>query len=126
MGELQDLLNANNPFVPLYKQAYQIMQETPPELQANLRVAIVMQPGEDPRRYNLPTVNEVAAVVPGDGEEEVEQHRDIVLRYKDGGLKYISHLHPFYSPLHYILLFPNGDQGWHPKIDIVHPVDVDP
>ena len=32
LGELQEMLTANNPFVPLYKQAYQIMQERPPEL----------------------------------------------------------------------------------------------
>jgi hypothetical protein len=125
MAELQEMLNANNPFVPLYKQAYQIMQETPPDLQNYVRVAIVLQPGDDPRRYNLPTVNEVAAIIPGDGEEEVDKNRDIVLRYKHGGLHHISHLQPLYSPLHYIMLFPNGDQGWHPKIDIVQPEAAD-
>ena len=31
MRELQHMLIANNQFVPLYKQAYQIMQKRPPE-----------------------------------------------------------------------------------------------
>ena len=119
MGELQEMLNAVNPFVPLYRQAYQIMQETPPQLQANLSVAIVLEPGEDRRRYNLPTVDEVAAIIPGHGEEDVDENRQIVLRYKDGGLRFMSHLHPLYSPLHYILLFPKGDQGFHTKIPVV-------
>ena len=47
MGELQDMLIANNPFVPLYKQAYQIMQETPPELQSCLQVTLVLQQVDD-------------------------------------------------------------------------------
>ena len=42
MGELQDMLITNNPFVPLYKQAHQIMQETPPELQSHLQMTLVL------------------------------------------------------------------------------------
>ena len=121
MAELQQMLIANNPFVPLYKQAYQIMQESPPELQSNLQMSLVLQQGDDRRRYNLPTVDEIAAIIPGTGEEDVDHNRDIVLHYKHGGLHNISHLHPLYAPLHYVLLFPKGDQGWHRYIDIVQP-----
>src|SRR5882757_1254944 len=121
IAELQDMLNANNPFVPLYKQAYQIMNECPPEVQGNLEMAIMLQPGDDRRRYNLPTVDEVAAIIPGTGEEDVDRHRDIVLRYKHGHTKRMSHIHPLYHPLHYVLLFPKGDQGWHTQIEIVQP-----
>ena len=121
MGELQDMLNANNPFVPLYKQAYQVMHESPAESQHNLQMTIVLEQGDDHRRYNLPTVDEVAAIIPGTGEEDVDHNRDIVLRYKHGGIKPISHLHPLYAPLHYVMLFPKGDQGWHRHIDIVQP-----
>jgi hypothetical protein len=67
MGELQDMLNANNPLVPLYKQADEIMHDSPPELRQNLQMAIFLQQGEDCRRYNLPTVDEVAAIIPGTG-----------------------------------------------------------
>jgi hypothetical protein len=103
--------------VPLYKQAYEIMHDSPAELQQNLQMAIVLQQGEDRRRYNLPTVDEVAAIIPGTGEEDVDCNRDIVLRYKHGGLRNITYLHPLYAPLHYVLLFPNGDQGWHKQIE---------
>ena len=69
------------------------------------------------RQYNLPTANdEVAAIMPGDGSEEWSDHRDIVLRLNGGGLKCISHLHPSYASLHYVLLFPNGEDGWHTDI----------
>jgi Helitron helicase-like domain at N-terminus len=31
-------------------------------------------------------------------------------------LKRISHLHPSYASLHYVLLFPNDEDGWHTNI----------
>ena len=86
MGELQQMLIANNPFVPLYKQAYQIMQERPPELQSNLQINLVLQQGDNCCRYNLPTVDEVAAIIPGTGEEDVDYNRDIVLHYNHSRL----------------------------------------
>jgi len=63
-----------------------------------------LQQGEDHHRSNLPTVDEVAAIIPEMGEEDVDQHRYIILHYNDGGYK---HLHPLYVPLHYVMLFPN-------------------
>jgi hypothetical protein len=57
-------------------------------------------------------VDEVAAIMPGTGEEDVDYNRDIVLCYKHGHTKFISHIHPLYHPLHYVLLFPKGDQGF--------------
>jgi hypothetical protein len=119
VGELQDMLNTNNPFVPLYKQAYQIMRESPAESKPNLQMTIVLEQEADCRWYNLPTIDEVAAIIPGTGEENVDYKRDIVLHYKHGGTKPISHLHPLYHPLHYVMLFPMGDQGWHRWIKTV-------
>ena len=72
-----------------------------------------LQQGNDPRRYNLPTVEEIAAVVPGDGSENVRVERDIIVRLQGGGLRRISNLHPSYLPLHYVLFFPHGEEGWH-------------
>ena len=111
MADIQEMMDTNNPLVPLYKQAYQIMRESPPDLWNEMCVSIVLQPGEDHCRYNLPTVNEVAAVIPGSVEEDVDEHRGIVLCYKNGGLQRISHIHPLYTLLHYVLLFPKGDTG---------------
>ena len=64
----------------------------------------------------LPANDEVAAIIPGDGSEEHSNHHDIILRLRGGGLQRISHLHPSYSTLHYVVLFPNGEDGWHPEI----------
>lgn len=120
MTELQAMFNDTHPYVPLYKQAYQVMMEKPPNEQANVQARIILQASDDPRRYNLPAVDEVAAIIPGSGDEDIDEHREIILRLKapaqGGSLKRISHLHPMYSPLHYVLMFPHGEQGWHTNI----------
>ena len=33
-------------------------------------------------------------------------------------MRSISHLNPAYSTLHYVLLFPKGEEGWHPDIPL--------
>ena len=40
--------------------------------------------GIDERRYNLPTVEEVAAIVPGDGSQNVRVGHDIILCLQGG------------------------------------------
>ena len=64
-------------------------------------------------------MDEVIAIMPGTGEESVDRNRNIVLHYQHGDQKHISHIPPLYHPLHYVLLFPRGDEGWHIHIDIV-------
>ena len=78
-----------------------------------MTVRLHMDKNADRRTYNLPAVDEIAAVVPGDGSEIRSDHRDIVLRLIGGNLKRISHLHPSYSTLHYTMLFPRGEEGYH-------------
>ncbi|ETW79519.1 hypothetical protein HETIRDRAFT_428038 [Heterobasidion irregulare TC 32-1] len=120
MNDLQDMFHTHNPYVPLYRHAYQILAEKNPGENDKISARITVLPNADHRRYNEPTVDEVAAIIPGNGDEEVDLHRDIVVRYNYGGLKHFSHLHPHYSPLHYVTLFPHGEQGFHPNIP-AHP-----
>ncbi|KIK73562.1 hypothetical protein PAXRUDRAFT_178085 [Paxillus rubicundulus Ve08.2h10] len=53
------------------------------------------------------------AVILGDGSDALNENCDIVLHLQGGGLRHLSHLHHAYSTLHYILLFPRGEEGWH-------------
>ncbi len=112
MSALQGLLHNVNPYVPLYQHAYLIMKDKLREEYPNLEVRLHVGDGTDGRRYNLPTANELAAVIPGDGSEPVKNEQDIVLRMHDQSLKRISQLHPSYQSLHYVLLFPYGELGW--------------
>jgi hypothetical protein len=70
----------------------------------------------DNRRYNLPTANEIAAIIRGNGSDKRFDHHDIVLHLTSDGLKHISHLHLSYSTLHYTMLFPRGEEGYHIEI----------
>jgi len=45
-------------------------------------------------------------------------NRDVVLREREGQLQRISQNSPSYTALHYVLLFPKGENGWHPRIPI--------
>ncbi|KIJ08826.1 hypothetical protein PAXINDRAFT_41049, partial [Paxillus involutus ATCC 200175] len=110
---LHDMLLNHHPYVNIYKHAHQVLLEKPPEQRTNIRVRLHLSEGTDGRRYNLSTANEIAAVIPGDGSDAMNENRDIVLRLQAGGLHRISHLHHAYSTLHYVLLFPKGEKGWH-------------
>ncbi|KAJ4481103.1 hypothetical protein J3R30DRAFT_3464391, partial [Lentinula aciculospora] len=62
----------------------------------------------------MPSADEVAVVLPGPGT--ATDHRDIILQCKEGPLKRIYETNPAYAPLHYVLLFPRGELGWHLNI----------
>jgi hypothetical protein len=127
LGDILNVLETENPYVRLYKQAYEISASKPPKEQNHCAARIVVAPNTDTRRYNLPTSIEVAAIIPGSGEENIQENREIILQLQQPrediptrtNFKRISHLHPLYMPLHYVLLFPSGETGWHIEIPTV-------
>jgi hypothetical protein len=93
------------------------MSKKPPDEQQDIAIQLRADRNQDLQCYNLPTANnEVAIIIPGDGSEEQSNHRDIVIRLNSGGLCRISQLHPSYASLHYVMLFPHGEDGWHTDI----------
>src|SRR6202789_1118790 len=117
MHDLQDMLYRRHPAVGLYKQAFELTRDMGPDQQC--KIALHFDLKTDHRRYNLPTdtSNEIAVILPGDGDQ-ITSARDIVLNRRGGGLKEINDLHPLYPSLHYVLLFPTGQLGWHPHIPL--------
>jgi hypothetical protein len=61
--------------------------------------------------------DEVTALMVGDGSETVDR-RDVVFAQQANPFQRISELHVGYMALHYPLLFPYGEDGWHPKISL--------
>jgi hypothetical protein len=121
---LQDMLLEHHQYASIYRHAYEILERYDPndDVAIHLRVA----PGHDRRRYNLPTADEVAVILPGvDGDNTQVSQRDIVLQNRTGGLQIISDLHPAYVPLYYVLLFPYGENGWHPALTLGSSSDSD-
>ena len=59
------------------------------------------------RTFNLPQGCEVVALLPGEAG-----NLDIILTTKGGKLRRINQLHRSYDPLHYVLMFPYGEDGY--------------
>ena len=73
MTQLQAMLHQTHPYVRLFKHAYQIMAALPQEQQGDVQVKLHVKQSADKRRYNLPTEEEIAVVVPGDKSEDVRR-----------------------------------------------------
>jgi hypothetical protein len=112
LRELQDMLHRHHPAVQFYKQAFELTAHLPSEQQC--RITLHFDQNCDRRRYNLPeaTVNEIAVIIPGDGDQ-TRYSQDIILYRNGGSVKRISDLHPLYPSLRYVLLFPTGQLGWY-------------
>ena len=76
-----------------------------------------METGADMRRENLPTADEVSMILPD--EYGRGGFRDIVFAERlngeipSYGFSIINPNHASYLPMHYVLLFPYGEPGWH-------------
>jgi hypothetical protein len=120
MEGLQTMLTTHHQYVPIYRHAHEILQQYDPADDAQIRLRLL--PGKDHRRYNLPSFNEVAAILP---ETPTTHPHDIILRLHNGPLQRISNLHPAYAPLQYPLLFPYGENGWYPEMMLLEPTEGD-
>ncbi|KAF8072148.1 hypothetical protein FPV67DRAFT_1371020, partial [Lyophyllum atratum] len=109
MDTLQNMLLHSHQYAAVYRHAHQILEHY--DVNDDVSVCLRVAPGLDHRRYNLPTADEVAVILP-DGDA-ASQPRDIQIHRRDGALRTISNLHPAYVPLYYVLLFPRGEPGWH-------------
>ncbi len=65
----------------------------------------------------MPTTDEIAALIVGDGSEAIDR-RDVVIIQQTSLFQRISELHVGYMALHYTLLFPYGEDGWHLNISL--------
>ncbi len=68
--------------------------------------------GEHERRYNIPTCNEVAALI----INEEGGRRDLIMQRRvpagENPYQRLSETHRYYDPMQYPLLFPHGDSGY--------------
>lgn len=109
-----------NPFIAIYKTAFERLQDpgNSPDIRIilNLQMRLLLEEGADRRRNNLPTADEVAIII--SDEYDRASFRDIVLACRQSEndapiFQNISSTTAAYMPLHYVLLFPCGDLGWH-------------
>ena len=109
---LQNCLHNVNSYVRSLKSALQFADEHP---DVKLILSAEKKPSDThARQYNLPTTSEVAVIMTGDQANNL----DVILQTKAGDVKRIYAQHRSYDPLHYVLLFPSGTDGY--TINIPH------
>jgi hypothetical protein len=104
-----------NPYVELFKMARDMMATK--GVPIDLKLRFIASRTKDARRYNVPTADEVVALMVGYGSESIDR-RDVVIVQQAGLFQHIFELHVGYMALHYPLLFPYGEDGWHPNIPL--------
>ena len=122
LHNLLNMLDECNPYIHNFRHVRDCIQTI-----ASNKIFMVIHADrtQDSCRYNAPSASEVAAIMVGDGHDLDASNRDIILRMRDRGLQRISETHPSYDPLHYVLLFPQGDDGWHVDIPLIGSVKRD-
>ena len=106
MYTLQMMLHENSPYVQTFTAVSQLPQQLIKETKFVLRKD-KKPPAEHNRRYNLPDVNEIFLLAFLLASEPA----DVVIYLKDDGVKRITDLNRAFDPLHFILLFPHGEDG---------------
>ncbi|OAD66801.1 hypothetical protein PHYBLDRAFT_70206 [Phycomyces blakesleeanus NRRL 1555(-)] len=107
LEKIQPILMETNPFVHLFRTMDQISQEKGQSIDLTLR--LVAEGPRDQRRYNAPTASEIAVLIMNNEEGT---SRDIVLHTRANFQQNINEYHRSYDALHYVLLFPHGEDGW--------------
>lgn len=133
---LTDLLHRVNPYIKDIKTSLEVIRERSamhgievPDghivISSDRRL---LPPDAHRGAYNVPSTSEIAGIILGD--EGVAQSRtgnvklpDIVLHYRPNPARHLSKVnttHRSYDPLLYVLLFPHGEDGWHPNLHRQH------
>ncbi|KAF6147229.1 hypothetical protein GIB67_039359 [Kingdonia uniflora] len=110
---IQDILVRYNPFSEFYRHTYEVLEDAAGDNENfNVPAYLHYRVSTDHRRYNLPSTDEIAVILPEDGSEISGVKDIIVYRKANQGLMQISECHPVYLPMHYVLIFPIGQLGW--------------
>ena len=115
VASINELLINENRCVEIFKLAKEVFEQQ--DSPTNIKIVInenKRPSGEHSRRYNSPVSDKIAVLMPNDNMS----NRDVVLHYRDGGLRHISELHRSYDPLQYPLLFPHGTDSWHVNLKL--------
>ncbi|XP_070008699.1 uncharacterized protein [Nicotiana sylvestris] len=116
VSDLKQMLDDNNVLAKTFRMVRDRFQEN---IDSNVKLRLIGKRSTDGRRYNLPTIPEVAALVVGDFEVSGSD-RDIIIETQSGQLQRINELNAAYLGLQYPLLFPYGEDGYREDIPLSH------
>ena len=121
MAELKLMLDEYNILAQSFRRVRDELQEP---TKSNLRLRITGDRVKRDRMYELPTGTELAGLIPGNFEPS-QDDRDIIVSNRSTGLCRITSLNPLFDSLHFPLLFPHGNDGYHTRIHY-NPLYLDP
>ncbi|CAL1380923.1 unnamed protein product [Linum trigynum] len=105
------MLDQHNELVKTFRRVRQQLQDS---TTPNIKLRIFGAKSRN-RQYDLPTSTEISALIPGDFITDRDD-RDVIADHISEGLKRITSLNPKFDALHFPLLFPYGEDGYHPLI----------
>ncbi|XP_019086315.1 PREDICTED: uncharacterized protein LOC104720511 [Camelina sativa] len=108
---LMEMLDSTSALTKIYRAArdrYELHKPT------ELSIRLVAQRHRG-KQYDLPTSDEIAGLIVGD-LSSTTGGRDVIVHLQSDDLQRITELHPLYMALQYPLLFPYGEDGYHPDI----------
>lgn len=112
---LQALFHQHNELIRLFKTALDRM----PSDDFKIVIRADKRPtGEHEKRYNAPTIDEVAIIIVG---EEFDD-RDIILHRRNDNIQRVSETHRSYDALQYPVIFCYGEDGYHFNIKQRNPL----
>nr|XP_025603131.1 uncharacterized protein LOC112695132 [Arachis hypogaea]XP_025630251.1 uncharacterized protein LOC112723204 [Arachis hypogaea]XP_025674055.1 uncharacterized protein LOC112773204 [Arachis hypogaea]XP_025674064.1 uncharacterized protein LOC112773214 [Arachis hypogaea] len=117
VADLMKMLDTHNVLAKTFRMMREVMKSNPIR---DIRLKLIGKRGKDGRRYNLPSVDEIAGLVVGDFDASMKE-RDIIVETRSGALQRVSELNPSYLALQYPLLFPYGEDGWRENIPLNRP-----
>ena len=114
---MQTIISEENPFALAIKSMAEVEDEEIRRAALEDRSVSVVKmslfEGQDRRRYNLPSYNEVVFV----GEDGAPPaSREVVIYPRGHPLKTLSSMSANLDPMVYPLFFPRGDAGWHNQL----------
>ncbi len=119
----QEAIHECNPYVQQFKSAIEYMTRN--DTAHDLRIVLTAHSRcRDLHRgtVNLPSRDsDVAVIAPGTTPTEQFGKLAVTLHLRGGQLQTISAIHPAYDPLSYVLLLPQGSQGYHTELRGVTP-----
>lgn len=111
---LQTFLQENNALVKLFKTAIEQM----PSDDHTIAIRADKTPaGEHARRFNSPTMDDVAILIVGERFEA----RDIIIQRRNDNIQRVAETHRSYDALQYPLIFWDGQDGYHFNIMQTNP-----
>ena len=128
LGELMIMLEeeCRNPWLQMYCTAHERLaaaRRLGEDISIRLRprLDLIVESGADRRRENLPVANEVGLLI--SEQYEHDSFRDLLLHERGSSedapqYSRVSYTHAAYASLHYVLLFPTGQTGWHWNIPL--------